>query len=31
VLVRGIGQAFVEADVTMEPLTDFLKRECAPR
>jgi len=31
VLVRGIGQAFVEKDVSMEPLTDFLKRECAPR
>jgi 3-dehydroquinate synthase len=31
VLVRGIGQAFVENDVSMEPLTDFLKRECAPR
>jgi 3-dehydroquinate synthase len=29
VLVRGIGQAFVESDVSMEQLTDFLKRECA--
>jgi 3-dehydroquinate synthetase len=31
VLVRGIGQAFVESDVYMEELTDFLKRECARR
>jgi len=31
VLARGIGQAFVEGDVSMEPLTDFLKRECVPR
>jgi len=29
ILVRGIGQAFVERDVSMEQLTDFLKRECA--
>jgi 3-dehydroquinate synthase len=31
VLARGIGQAFVENDVSMEQLTDFLKRECAKR
>jgi 3-dehydroquinate synthase len=31
VLVRGIGQAFVEGDVAMDPLTEFLKRECARR
>jgi len=31
VLARGIGQAFVENDVAMEPLTEFLKRECARR
>jgi 3-dehydroquinate synthase len=29
VLVRGIGQAFVENDLSMEQVTDFLKRECA--
>ena len=29
ILVRGIGQAYVERDVSMEQLTDFLKRECA--
>jgi 3-dehydroquinate synthetase len=29
VLVRGIGEAFVEDEVSMERLTDFLKRECA--
>ena len=31
VLVRGIGQAFVESDISMGHLTDFLKRECAHR
>ncbi|HUU24165.1 MAG TPA: 3-dehydroquinate synthase [Methyloceanibacter sp.] len=31
VLVRGIGQAFVESDVAMDQLTDFLKRECSGR
>lgn len=31
VLVRGIGQAFIESNVSMEQLTDFLKRECARR
>ncbi len=31
VLVRGIGQAFVESDISMDHLTDFLKRECAHR
>jgi len=31
VLARGIGQAFVENEVAMEPLTEFLKRECARR
>jgi 3-dehydroquinate synthase len=29
VLVRGIGQAFIENDVSLEQVTDFLKRECA--
>jgi 3-dehydroquinate synthase len=29
VLVRGIGEAFVENEVSMSELTDFLKRECA--
>ncbi len=29
VLVRGIGEAFVEDEVSMERLTDFLKQECA--
>jgi 3-dehydroquinate synthase len=29
VLVRGIGQAFVESNVSMAELTDFLTRECA--
>jgi 3-dehydroquinate synthase len=29
VLVRGIGQAFVERDVALPPLTEFLARECA--
>ncbi len=29
VLARGIGDAFVERDVSMPELTDFLKRECA--
>ena len=31
VLVRGIGEAFVEEDVAMEPLTEFLKMESAGR
>jgi len=31
VLARGIGQAFVENDVAIDPLTEFLKRECARR
>lgn len=31
VLVKGIGQAFIEHDVSMEQMTDFLKRECARR
>ncbi len=31
VLVRGIGQAFVERDVALDRLTDFLERECAKR
>jgi 3-dehydroquinate synthase len=29
VLVRGIGQAFVERDVKLDRLTEFLERECA--
>ncbi len=29
VLVRGVGQAFIESDISMDRLTDFLKRECA--
>ena len=29
VLARGIGKAFVESDVAMDRLTEFLKRECA--
>ena len=29
VLVRGIGQAFVERDVSLPRLTEFLTRECA--
>ena len=29
VLVRGIGQAFVQHDVAMNLLSAFLKRECA--
>ena len=29
VLVRGIGQAFVEHDVALDRLTTFLERECA--
>jgi 3-dehydroquinate synthetase len=29
VLVRGIGQAFVERDVVLGPLSEFLARECA--
>ena len=29
-LVRGIGEAFVERDVAMARLSAFLKRECAP-
>lgn len=31
VLARGIGEAFVEGDVAMDRLTEFLKRECARR
>jgi 3-dehydroquinate synthetase len=31
VLVRGIGQAFVEHDVPLPQLTAFLTRECAAR
>jgi 3-dehydroquinate synthase len=31
VLVRGIGQAFVERDVSLDRLTEFLERECARR
>jgi 3-dehydroquinate synthase len=31
VLVRGIGQAFVERNVPMEKLTAFLARECGAR
>lgn len=31
VLVRGIGEAFVEQDVAMDRLTAFLKEECARR
>jgi len=31
VLVRGIGQAFVERDVALDRLTNFLERECAGR
>jgi 3-dehydroquinate synthase len=31
VLVRGIGQAFVERDVALDRLTDFLERECAAK
>jgi len=31
VLTRGIGEAFVENNVSMDQLTDFLKRECAKR
>ncbi len=31
VLVNGIGDAFVENDVSMSQLTDFLQRECAPQ
>jgi 3-dehydroquinate synthase len=29
VLVRGVGQAFLDRDVPTDRLTDFLKRECA--
>ena len=29
VLVRGIGQAFVERDVALDRLTAFLEQECA--
>ncbi len=29
VLARGIGEAFVERDVALDRLTDFLERECA--
>jgi 3-dehydroquinate synthetase len=28
VLVRGVGQAFLDRDVPMDRLTDFLTREC---
>lgn len=31
ILVRGVGEAFVEHDVSMSQLTDFLQRECAPQ
>jgi 3-dehydroquinate synthase len=31
VLVRGVGQAFVERDVAMDRLSAFLARECARR
>ncbi|MEM7193241.1 MAG: hypothetical protein AAF405_10360 [Pseudomonadota bacterium] len=31
VLSRGIGNAFVESDVSMAELTDFLQRECASK
>jgi 3-dehydroquinate synthase len=31
VLVRGIGQAFVEHDVALDRLTTFLEQECARR
>jgi len=31
VLARGIGEAFVETEISMEQMTDFLKRECARR
>jgi 3-dehydroquinate synthase len=31
VLVRGIGHAFVERDVALDRLTNFLERECAGR
>ena len=31
VLVRGIGKAFIETEISMEQLTDFLKRECGLR
>jgi 3-dehydroquinate synthase len=31
VLTRGIGQAFLERDVPLDRLTDFLERECAGR
>ncbi|MEX1059440.1 MAG: 3-dehydroquinate synthase [Methyloceanibacter sp.] len=31
VLVRGIGEAFVERDVSLDRLTAFLERECATR
>ncbi|MGH6866995.1 MAG: 3-dehydroquinate synthase [Methyloceanibacter sp.] len=31
VLVRGVGEAFVERDVPIRPLTDFLEKECARR
>jgi 3-dehydroquinate synthase len=31
VLTRGIGKAFVESDVPMDRLTEFLKTECARR
>jgi 3-dehydroquinate synthetase len=31
VLVRGIGQAYLERDVSMEALSAFLARECGGR
>ena len=31
ILARGIGEAFVENDVAMDRLTEFLKKECAGR
>ena len=31
VLARGIGEAFVERDVPMEALREFLKEECEAR
>jgi 3-dehydroquinate synthetase len=29
VLARGIGQAFVEHDIELDRLKDFLEQECA--
>jgi 3-dehydroquinate synthetase len=31
VLVRGIGAAFVEPDISLPRLTEFLTRECGRR